>query len=273
MKKTKFIMKFIGLVFTVFLLTACSSPDYNNIDEGLDGNDDVVLLDATTPDRKIIYSAEATLYVDHIEQAVEDIRALLESDEWFDSENVSSYSGYLIVRVKTENLDTFVATIKDTYDVSNYSKSATDISLEYQSAEHQILSYEAERAQLVILYAGASLSDMITINSRIAEIDLQLGELEGTLSSFDSLVDYSKVTLSIRSDNIVQRLPFGTRIIDGFVNGFNGLVSFFDGLIIALATVLPFAIVFVPGGYGVYRWYKHYEKKQIAKRNSRKEKL
>lgn len=265
MKNLLFGMKFTVLIFLIFLLSACSAPNYI-IDEGSDNNDDTVLLDASSPDRKIIYSAEATLFVGDIEQAVEEIRLLLESDEWFDSESVSSNSGYVIVRVKTENLDAFIAAIKGDYEVANYSKSATDISLQYQSAEHKIESYEAERAQLVILYAGASLTDMITINSRIAEIDLELGELEGTLSSFDSLVDYSKVTLSIRLDNVVSRLPFGTRIIDGFVNGFNGLISFFDGFIIVIVTILPFAIVFVPAGYGVYRWYKYYSQKKLKKK-------
>ncbi|MBU1094170.1 MAG: DUF4349 domain-containing protein [Firmicutes bacterium] len=264
MKQNKLVL-FLLFIISVLMLSACSANDEVFLSESNNNNDDVVQLDVTTPDRKIIYSAEATLYVNDIEQTVDEIRLLLEADEWFDSENVSEYSGYLTVRVKTENLDDVIAAIKSTYDVTNYSKSATDISLEYQSTEHKIESYQAERAQLVILYAGASLSDMITINSRIAEIDLELGELEGTLSSFDSLVDYSKITLSIRLDNVVSRLPFGTRIVDGFVNGFNGLISFFDGLIIIIVTLIPFAVVFIPGGYGIYRWYKHYTNKKKSK--------
>lgn len=268
MKKAMF-----GVIFTIclgltFLLTACSTSYDQIIDEGLGNNDDAVLLDASTPDRKIIYSAEATLFVDDIAQVTEEIRSLLDVDEWFDSENVSSTSGYLVVRVKTENLDSFIQTIKSDYKISNYSKSATDISLQYQTAEHKIASYEAERAQLVVLFEGASLSDMITINSRIAAIDLLLGELEGTLNSYDSLVAYSTITLYIRQEHIVSRLPFGTRVVDGFINGVNGLVSFFDGLIILLVNIIPFAIIFIPGGYGIYRWYKHYTSKKLVQSTS-----
>jgi len=264
MKKIMYGIIFVVCLSLSFLLSACSASHDQIIDEDLGNNDDVILLDATTPDRKIIYSAEVTLFADDIALVTEEIRSLLDSDEWIDSENISSTSGYLVARVKTENLDSFIQTIKSDYKIANYSKSATDISLQYQSTEHKIASYEAERAQLVVLFEGASLSDMITINSRIAALDLLLGELEGTLNSFDSLVAYSTITIYVRLDHIVSRLPFGTRVIDGFINGVNGLISFFDGLIIALVNVLPFAIVFIPSGYGIYRWHKHYTQKKLV---------
>lgn len=263
MKKNKMLL-IVFMFISIFILASCSS-NYNPAYEGEDPVDHIVQLDAL-PDRKIIYRAEATLYVRDIEQSVEEIRLLLESDEWFDSENVSENSGYLIMRVKTARLDLVLASLKDSYDVSNYNKSATDISLEYQSATNKIVSYEAERAQLIILYTNASLSDMITINSRIAEIDLELGDLEGTLNQFDSLVEYSQITLNIRKNTVLSQLPFGTRIIDGLVNGFNALISFFDGLVIVLVTLIPWAIVFVPGGYGIYRLIKHWELKRMRKK-------
>ncbi|PKK96564.1 MAG: DUF4349 domain-containing protein [Tenericutes bacterium HGW-Tenericutes-3] len=267
MKKNK-LMMMVVLVLSVFLLASCSA-EYEPVDNYEPDQDSTVLLDLTTPTRKIIYQVEATLYVDDIDQSIEDIRDLLEGDEWFDLENKSDRYGDLIVRVKTENLDDFIASLNSNYQVSNFTKSATDISLEYQTTEHKIESYEAERAQLVILYEGASLSDMITINTRIAQIDLELGELQGTLNQFDSLVEYSKVTLSLRQNTVASKLPFGSRIVDGFINGFNGLIGFFDILIIALANLLPFAIVFVPAGYGAYRLHKHIHQKNLAKINKK----
>ncbi|MFH0766576.1 MAG: DUF4349 domain-containing protein [Bacillota bacterium] len=261
MKKILYGMLFIS----VLLLSACSSNYSPSLEEEYI-EDDVVQLDSVPPDRKIIYKAEATIFISDIDESVENIRLMLEIDEWFDSESISESSGYLVMRVKTERLESVISTLKDSFDVSNYKKSATDISLEYQSATNKIASYEAERAQLVILYTGASLSDMITINSRIAEIDLELGELEGTLSQFDSLVDYSTITLTLRKDTLISQLPFGTRIIDGLVNGFNALISFFDTLIIVLVTILPWAAVFVPAGYGIFRLYKHFDLKKPKKK-------
>ncbi len=255
-------------IFLVVFLTACSKS--NPMDDVPSENTDnsTTQLDVSSADRKIIYEAEATLYVDDVQQAVESIRTMLQADEWFDDMNVSSSYSYLIVRVKTDHLDSFVDALKDDYIVNNYLKKATDVSLQYQSTQNQIDSYNAERDRLLVLYATASLTDMITINTRISEIDLALGELQGTLNTYDSLIDYSKVTLTIRPENIGSKLPFGTRIVDGFVNGFNALISFFDGLIIIFATLLPFIIVFVPGGYGVYKLYQYYEKKRLAKRQS-----
>ena len=70
--------------------------------------------------------------------------------------------------------------LSDYGHVKNYNKEATDISLQYQNTANRISSLKTERDRLVELYENASMSDMILINSRIAEIDLQLGELEGT---------------------------------------------------------------------------------------------
>lgn len=259
--------KLVAIIFfVVVLLSACSASNPGVINEPSENTDNPsVQLDVTTPDRKIMYSAEATLYVGDIEQTVEQIRSMLEADEWFDSENYSSSSGYLVIRVKTANLDAFLDILKADYTVTNYLKSATDISLQYQSTQNRIDSYNAERDRLLLLYENASLSDMITINSRIAAIDLALGELQGTLNSYDSLVDYSKVTLTLHPENIGSHLPFGTRIIDGFISGFNALLSFFDGLVIVIVTILPFAIVFVPGGFGIYKLYQRYERKKKEK--------
>lgn len=48
---------------------------------------------------------------------------------------------------------------------------AEDISQIYQDTESEIATYEAEKTRLIELYEDASLSDMITINTRLSEID------------------------------------------------------------------------------------------------------
>lgn len=259
---------FIFVLFFIFILQSCGQKDYEGQDGEFD-DDDIILLD-TAPERKIIYNIETSLYTNDLEETVSYIEGLLLEDEWFDQENLYSRSAFYVIRVKTERLDAFINLIKDEYKLTDYSKKATDISLNYQSTTNKITAFNEERARLVELYPSATLSDMIVINTRIAEIDLELGELQGTLNEFDSLVDYSRVELSIHASYASTELPFGSRLIDGFVNGFLALVQFFDGLLVAIVTIIPWAVVLVPSGYGIYILVHRRNLKQLKIREEKK---
>ena len=249
MKKLRLWLFALLLIIT---LSACSSAeiDYENtVDEDDDG---VTMLLDSVPDRKIIYRVSTEFYTTNLDDAVTFVEGLLLEDEWFDQENIYDSSAFFVFRVKTDRLDTFINQIKAEYTLTSYSKTATDISLNYQDTANRITGYQEERARLIVLYESASLTDMITINTRISQIDIELGELMGTMNEFDSLVDYSRVELSIRRSHVSNTLSFGARLINGFVNGFFSLVSFFDGLLIVIVTLIPWAVVLVPSGYGIY---------------------
>ncbi|MGB4180528.1 MAG: DUF4349 domain-containing protein [Bacilli bacterium] len=84
--------------------------------------------------------------------------------------------------------------------------------MQYQDTENKINSLLAEKDRLNELYADASMNDMILINQRISEIDLLLGELQGDLNRYDSLIEYSTVTLTIRASKKASDAPFGKRL-------------------------------------------------------------
>lgn len=270
-------MKKINILIFIFVLVislaACSSEDLvleNEVD-GNNSDDTTVLLDSV-PERKIIYNVTAEFYTTDLEETIIFVENLLMEDEWFDQENIYSSSAFFVFRVKTARLDAFVNQIKDEFTLTSYSKTATDISLSYQDTANEILRYQEERARLIVLYESASLSDMITINTRISQIDIQLGELIGTLNEFDSLVDYSRVELRIRSSHVSSKLSFGVRLINGFVDGFFSLVDFFDGLLVLLVTLIPWAAVMVPSGYGIYVLIRKRNTKLETKRQEKKAK-
>lgn len=268
-------MKKINILISIFVLVmslaACSSKDLvlENEVGGDDSGDTTVLLDSV-PERKIIYNVTAEFYTTDLEEAIIFVEDLLLEDEWFDQENIYTSSAFFVFRVKTDRLDAFVNQIKNEFTLTSYSKTATDISLNYQDTANKILGYQEERARLIILYESASLTDMITINTRISQIDIQLGELIGTLNEFDSLVDYSRVELRIRSSHVSSKLSFGARLINGFVDGFFSLVDFFDGLLVLLVTLIPWAVVLVPSGYGIYILVRKRNIKLEKKRQEKK---
>ncbi|NCA67865.1 MAG: DUF4349 domain-containing protein, partial [Clostridia bacterium] len=193
------------------------------------------------------------------------IKSSLNSDEWMDYENIGATNARFTARIKSDRIDAYIAAISQNNEVSYYEKTATDISLQYQSKEAQIESYQSELARLNELFEDATVSEMIQLNTRIAQITLAVNTLQGSINQFDSLVDYSEVTIRLYKNGTQPvTLPFGEKLNDVFIGAWKALGVFFAGLLIVLTAVFPFAVVFVPIGVGVFFLVRFIKKKRLA---------
>jgi len=248
-------------------LIACSSETYVQ-EEFLYGESEnllVNLADPVAPERKIIYEVKVSYDVTDLPAATAFLKAQLQTDEWFDREVLTSGYHSYVIRVKTERLDAFITTLHDEFALRSYEKIGTDISLEYQDTSNRIISLQTQLARLLVLYESATLAEMLVINEQISDIEVELAELDGTLSEFDSLAEYSEVALIFYGGTVVTQSPFFNRLGNAVWDGILGLLDFFDTLFIAFATILPFLIVF--GGIGIIVWRvikKRKAKKQLA---------
>lgn len=116
------------------------------------------------------------------------------------------------------------------------------------------------------MYADASMNDMILINQRISEIDLLLGELQGDLNRYDSLIEYSTVTLTIRASKKASDAPFGKRLANSLRNGFTAVVIFLKYLLIGLTVILPAAIILGPVAVGIVVLRNFIKKKRVKEK-------
>lgn len=254
----------LSLIFMILMLSACSSNDYLGPEEEPMNGEDNLLLEGT-PERKIIYRVDASYDVSNINDAVDTLKGFVLEDEWFDQENLSTSYASFTIRIKTERLDAFMLDLKEAFQQRSYNKSGEDISLAYQDKTEKVLSLTLQQERLQALYDSASFSDMIIINKQLSDVEAELRKLEGELNVFDSLVEYSTVEVRLYGSIIITRSPFFNRLGNAFVNGAKGLLSFLDGLVIVVATIIPFAVVFVPAGYFGLKFYKSYQRKQKIK--------
>lgn len=247
MKQIKFLI--LGFLM-LLLLVGCSAPMMTTVLNNEVENNDIILLEnEDIPDRKIIYEVEVSYDVEDLDEAAALLDSMIEADEWFDREVMQDTTYYFLVRVKTERLDAFIEALSDEYVLIGYQKVGTDISVQYQDMTNRVLSLEAQLARLLVLYNTASLSEMLLINEQMSDIEVELANLQGSLNQFDSLADYSEVNIRFFGRAIVTKSPFFNRIGSAFVDGVEAVISFFDGLFIVLASVIPFAIIFGIPGY------------------------
>lgn len=265
--KFKTSILFVALIIFSLLLVGCSAKNFRSTDSN---EDDKIItkLNSSIPNRKIIYTVNADLKTDNLSDSITKIKSELNSDEWFDSEDISEDSAIFVIRVKSEHLEQFLDSITEGHEVTNFNKTAKDVSLDYQDKSNLLLTYQTERERLLELYEGASLADMITINTRLSEIDIEISKLQGELNEFDNLVEYSVVNLNIYVSNDTEPLTFGQRITNAISGGFLVLVAFLETLLIIFIVLIPWAIVIVPSIYGIYRLTKYKKNKKINKMNA-----
>ena len=255
---------FIGFLFISFLLLgSCSASDQGQFESGVPENETEIIASVDgVPERKIIYTVDLSVYTKDLEESIDTLKSSVNNDEWFDYEHIRETQASFKIRIKSDRLDEFVQSLDDSFEVSYYSKTGEDISLDYLDTTNRIAALEAQYDRLLELYENASLDEMIIINARLGEIETELLTLRGTLNTFDSLVDYSIVNITIYQTQVITKSPFFNRLFTSFGNGFNALIAFFDGLLMVLATILPFAIIFVPTGYGVFYLIKKRKRKK-----------
>ena len=221
----KYLLVTIVLLIPIMLLSfaACNKAAGN--DASVNGNyenkietDGGSTSEESTPERKIIYYARLSMKIGDIDGAIGSIKGKLNADEWVESESIGQNYASVVVRVKSARLDDFVKSVSGEGEITDYNKTSEDISLSYSDTADKIATLEKERTTLVALYEkeGVTVSDLVQINKRISEIDVELDKLKGTIKRYDSLVDYSTVTINLYTPVYRETPTFGQQLRDGF---------------------------------------------------------
>lgn len=263
-KRSLLIIIVLVLMFSLF---GCSSADDMGREDNSNDNGGVVLGDdgPVSINRKIIYTVDTSINTKDITAAVTSLKANLREDEWIDLETHSSGYSRMVFRVKSARIDEFIGIFDNIGTVYNFTKEAEDVSLKYQNYENKITALETEYDRLLDILASASLSDVIYINKRLTEIELEIQTLSGALTQFDSLIDYSKVTVQIYERKVLVSPSFGSKMGSALENGWDAVTSLLKFFVLAFMTILPFSIIIVPVGAIVFFSIRHKRKKNIKK--------
>jgi hypothetical protein len=216
--------KYLILILTivVFTLTGCASNEDAYIYEG-DAYNDVALQGTSgTPDhdfdvnanggevlnspdipvlanRKIIYTANMSLISLEPETVYNNVIGdLVTYSAYIEAENITSTKYVITIRVLSENLMDFVDAIKLEGDVLNYSKTSEDITNAYSTYEARLTALQAEHARILeFIEVAETLDDLLTLEAKRVQLETELNQIGLQLATYDSLVDYSTINLTI----------------------------------------------------------------------------
>ncbi len=210
-------------------------------------------------EKKIIRTASMTIVTQDFESAMSALTASCEGQGgWIEhsSESTNSRTGlrtaYLTLRVPQELLDTYLSGTEELGRITNRSESAEDVTASYQDTQTRLNTQLAlmERLQALITESG-DLSDLLALESQIADTQYQIDRLQSSLASTDRQVSYSTVTITLKEEETVQltdtTVSLGERIVSAIQLGWEAFTGFLGDMVVFLVAALPFIAIVVIG--------------------------
>jgi hypothetical protein len=153
------------------------------------------------------------------------------------------------LRVPQEKLGQLKTSVSNIGNVLNFSSSSENISDKYFDTEARLKSLRTQQERLLaLLQKSGSLKDIIELEKALADVNYQIEELTGTLRQYDSLVDYSTVTIQLNEvvePTETETIPvtLGDKISRQFMNSMKALGEFGEGLLIFIIGDSPILLI------------------------------
>ncbi len=162
----------------------------------------------------------------------------------------------MTVRIPSDKLDEFLNMVAENSNVVTQNESVRDVTLDYVDMDSRKSALKAEEKRLLeMLESADTVEDMIYIEDRLANIRYETESIESQLRTYDNLVDYSTVNLTIseviKLTEVVEEPTVEPTVAERISKGFSEsledvedeLTDCFVGFIISLPYL---AVVFVP---------------------------
>lgn len=186
-------------------------------------------------DVKMVYTANMDLQTLSFDKADSDISALVEEmGGYFEQRSISNRSsGYryaeYTVRVPAEKFNDFCSQMGTLCHLVYKNESADNITESYYDTQSRLVTAQTKLERLQeLLRRAESMEDIITIESAISETEWTIENLTGTLRTYDSLVGYSTVYMSLSevyelAGQGQAPVTFGDRLGESFLDGLKSI--------------------------------------------------
>lgn len=214
-------------------------------------------IDATAK-RKLIKTVDLTVETREFDKLMETINAKVSNlGGYIENSNITGNSygsstkrdAYIVARIPSESLNSFVTTLEEKSNVTNKSENAEDVTLQYSDTQARISSLKIEQERLnALLEKADTLESIIELENRLTEVRYELESYESRLRSMDNRVDYSTVNLNVfevveYTPEPIQELTFGQRLSREFIDGCENAWDTIQDFIIGFVSFLPELLV------------------------------
>ena len=208
---------------------------------------------------KIIYTANADIETIDFDASIEMVDELIRLNNAFIEYSyqsgrnfAQSYYGYqtyrtanYTIRVPKERFNAMKDNLDILGNVTSLSTNAENITSQFRDMESLLASYRIQEERLLaMLEKTDTVTDMITIESRLAEVRYSIESYTSTLNNWQTQVDYSTLTLFIReveklSETVPIQRSYWQQVGDGLQATTRNVGEFFTQLFKWIVVNLP----------------------------------
>lgn len=201
--------------------------------------------------RKLVRTADLTLHTTQFDQVAERLQAMLANVGGY-VENLYQYGETtrrlsLSLRVPADKLDGFLTGLEGVGRLTDRSESTTDMTVQYTDNQARLNTLYQKRDRLNVLLSQAeNVSDLIEIETAIADTQYEIDSYESRQRSIDRQVDMSAVNVTLiedrPADSAQANISLWQRMQAGFKASVEWLCEFAQDLAVFIVMVLPVAV-------------------------------
>jgi len=230
---------------------------------------------------KMIYRGYLYLESTEFDAAIAGLEQLVtQMGGYFESSELNNYSPYrhafYVVRVPSAKYQSFCSSVGDLAQLNSQRHTTENVSEAYYDTESRLVTQRTKLERLQELLAKADkMEDIITLESAIAETELQIEYLTGSLRKYDALVDYATVEVSLEevyqlSEQEQPVVGFGAKLVEAFKTGTSRFVNDLESFALRFArnwvSRLIWLVIWIVVIVLVIRWLRKGKKPTFSRR-------
>ncbi len=219
---------------------------------------------------------------DHIEKKVESLGGYMENSQVYSGSgySTSSYNrsrreATYTARVPVSKMNDLVEDVGNNSNITQKSESAEDVTLNYVDNQSRKEALEVEMDRLMeILKQADDVDTIVALESRITEVRYEIQSIESTLRTYDNLVDFATVNITVEevedyTPEPVKKQSDWERMTRGFVESLQdvgrGILNFLIGIVIVLPYLVLWAVIILVIVLIVKKWLRGRDKRAEKK--------
>ena len=235
--------------------------------------------------QKIVYTASLSMQSLEYDQSAASIRRKIREAGGFseaESEYDKDYNWYrynssssstrslsITARIPSDKFEAFLNSLSGDGKIMSKSVNAQNISQVYANKETYKKALEKEQERLLAMMDKAeTIEDMITVETRLSEVERQLNSYKTDLSQMDKDVEFSTVYIDLqevkRYTETVEKTTFREKLGFAFEDAISSFRDFCEGVILFVVRNFPFLILFAVVVALIVRWLAKRRAQKIA---------
>lgn len=207
--------------------------------------------EAAADERKIVRTVSLTLTTTAFERDYDEVLALAKNADGYAS-SVSLYdqqsdtrSAAIELKIPADRLDGFLSALEGVGRISSRYETSDDLTTQYADTTLRLKTQQDKMTRLQeLLLQAKDVSDLLEIESQIADTQYALDSLQASLLTIDRQVDYSSVSVYLTEQSPIDTaaetdVSVGERIMSGLKATLHWIGGFFENMLVFLVAAAP----------------------------------